>query len=141
MKTKKQKIFLLLSIGVFIISLTQKSYCSSYGLCDNYGFLSFFFGWIGVFMLHIPAFTWLANPLLLGSWIFFRKKPKASFILSIVAFILMLSFLLVDEIISNEAGTKSKVVFYGLGYWFWLFSSFIMLIGNSIHWKKNRHKP
>jgi hypothetical protein len=53
----------------------------------------------------------------------------------------MLSFLLVDEIISNEAGTKSKVVFYGLGYWFWLFSSFIMLIGNSIHWKKNKQKP
>ena len=140
MKTKKQKIFLFLSIGVFIISLTQKSYCSSYGLCNNYGFLSLFFGWIGVFMLHIPAFTWLANPLLLGSWVFFRKNSKTSFILSIIAFSLMLSFLLVDEIISNEAGTKSKVVFYGLGYWLWLFSSFIMLIGNFINWKKNKYK-
>lgn len=141
MKTKKQKIFLYLSIGMFIISLTQKSYCSSYGLCDNYGFLSLFIGWLGVFMLHIPAFTWLSNPLLLGSWIFFKKKPKISFILSIIAFFLMLSFLLVDEIISNEAGTKSKVVFYGLGYWLWLFSSFIMLIGNFINWKKNKNKP
>jgi hypothetical protein len=53
----------------------------------------------------------------------------------------MLSFLLVDEIITNEAGTKSKVVSYELGYWLWLLSSFIMLIGNSINWKKNRHKP
>lgn len=141
MKTKKQKIFLFISVVVFIISLTQKSYCSSFGLCDNFGFLSLFFGWIGVFMLHIPAFTWLANPLLLGSWIFFRKNPKTSFILSIIAFGLMLSFLLVDEIISNEAGTKSKVVFYGLGYWLWIFSSFIMLIGNFINWKKNKYKP
>lgn len=141
MKTKKQKIFLFISVGMFIISLTQKSYCSSYGLCDNFGYLSLFFGWIGVFMLHIPAFTWLANPLLLGSWLFFRKNSKISFILSIIAFSLMLSFLLVDEIISNEAGTKSKVVFYGLGYWLWLFSSFIMLIGNFINWKKNKYKP
>ncbi len=140
MKTKKQKIFLFLSIGVFIISLTQKSYCSSYGLCNNYGFLSLFFGWIGVFMLHIPAFTWLANPLLLGSWVFFRKNSKTSFILSIIAFSLMLSFLLVDEIISNEAGTKSKVVFYGLGYYLWLLSSFIMLIGNYINRSKNKYK-
>jgi hypothetical protein len=92
-------------------------------------------------MLHIPTFPWLANPLLLVSWIFFRKKPKASFILSGIAFILMLSFLLVDEIITNEAGTKSKVVSYELGYWFWVFSSFIMLIGNYINWKKNIHKP
>tara|TARA_R110001606_G_scaffold379260_1_gene539218 strand:+ start:1426 stop:1869 length:444 start_codon:yes stop_codon:yes gene_type:complete len=130
MKTKKQKIFLFISIGVFIISLTQKSYCSSYGFCDNFGFLSVLIGWLGVFMLHIPAFTWLANPLLLGSWFFFKKKPKTSLILSIIAFILMLSFLLVDEIISNEAGTKSKVVFYGLGYWLWVLSSFMMILGN-----------
>jgi len=142
MKTKKQKIFLLLSIGVFIISLTQKSFCTNSNVCRYFsGFLSLIFGWLGVFILHIPTFPWLANPLLLVSWILFRKKPKVSFILSIVAFILMLSFLLVDEIITNEAGTKSKVVSYELGYWLWLLSSFIMLIGNSINWKKNRHKP
>ena len=142
MKTKKQKLFLLLSIGVFIISLTQKSYCTSREVCSYFsGFLDLIFGWFGVFMLHIPTFPWLANPLLLVSWIFFRKKPKASFILSGMAFILMLSFLLVDEIITNEAGTKSKVVSYELGYWLWIFSSFIMLIGNYINWKKNKHKP
>ena len=48
----------------------------------------------------------------------------------------MLSFLLVDEIIVNDGSTKSKVIFYGLGYWMWLFSSFIMLIGNLITYKK-----
>lgn len=127
---KNKKIFLFISIGLYIVSLTQKSYCSSFGPCDNFGFLSLFFGWIGVFMLHIPAFTWLANPIILASWIFFKKKPKTSFTLSVVAFIIMLSFLLVDEIIANEAGTKSRVVFYGLGYWLWVLSSFTMLAGN-----------
>jgi hypothetical protein len=142
MKNKSQKLFLFLSIVLYLISLTQKSYCTVGGTCEYFsGLLNLIFGWFGVFMLHIPTFPWLANPLLLVSWILFRKKPKASFILSIVAFILMLSFLLVDEIITNEAGTKSKVVSYELGYWLWLLSSFIMLIGNSINWKKNRHKP
>jgi hypothetical protein len=142
MKNKSQKLFLFLSIGLYLISLTQKSYCTVGGTCEYFsGLLNLIFGWFGVFTLHIPAFPWLANPLLLGSWIFFRKKPKASFILSGIAFILMLSFLLVDEIIVNDGSTTSKVNFYGLGYWLWLFSSFIMLIGNYINWKKNKHKP
>ena len=142
MNNIKQKIFLLLSIGVFIISLTQKSFCTSSDVCRYFsGFLSLIFGWLGVFILHIPTFPWLANPLLLVSWFLFKKKSKTSFILSGIAFILMLSFLFVDEIIVNEGSTTSIVNFHGLGYWFWVFSSFIMLIGNSINWKKNRHKP
>jgi hypothetical protein len=75
------------------------------------------------------------------SWFLFKKKSKTSFILSGIAFILMLSFLFVDEIIVNDGSTTSIVNFYGLGYWFWVFSSFIMLVGNSIHWKKNKYKP
>ena len=87
-------------------------------------------------MLHIPAFPWLANPILLGAWIFFKKKSKISFTLSSISFILMISFFLVDEIISNEAGTKSKVVFYGAGYWLWVLSSFIMVLGNVLKEEK-----
>ncbi|MFN0728246.1 hypothetical protein [Polaribacter gochangensis] len=136
MNSKKQKIFLIISIAIYIIALTQKSYCSSYGNCDNYGILSLLFGWLGVFMLHVPAFPWLANPILIIAWSLFKKKPNISFILSVVGFLLMLSFLFVDEIINSEAGTKSKVVFYGLGYWLWVLSSFIMVIGNLLVWKK-----
>ena len=139
---KNKQVFLYISIGIYIVSLTQKSYCTSGQACGYFsGFLNLIFGWIGVFMIHVPAFPWLANPLLLGSWSLFKKKPKVSFILSIAAFVLMLSFLLVDEIIDEIVSRTTKVVFYGPGYWLWLFSSFIMLIGNSINWKKNRHKP
>lgn len=133
---KNKKLFLFISIGLYITSLTQKSYCSSFGPCHNFGFLSLIFGWMGVFMLHIPAFPWLANPILFTSWGLYNKKPNISFILSILAFVLMLSFLLVDEIIENEGGTTSKVVFYGLGYWLWVLSSFIMLVGNLIFKKR-----
>ncbi len=138
MKSKKQKIFLFLSVGVYIISLTQKGFCINGEPCRYFsGFLDLIFGWLGVFMLHIPAFPWLANLFLFVSWSCSKKKPKASFILSVIAFILMISFLLVDEIISNEAGTKSKVVFYGLGYWLWVLSSLVMFLGNFSNLKKN----
>lgn len=130
---KNKKIFLFISIGVYVISLTQKSYCTSGGNCEYFsGFLNLIFGWFGVFMLHIPAFPWLANPILLVSWITFKKKPKLSFILCIIALVLMLSFLFVNEIIVNDGSTTSKVNFYGLGYWLWVLSSFIMLVGNLI---------
>jgi len=130
---KNKKLLLFISIGLFIISLAQKSYCTNGGTCEYFsGFFNLIFGWVGVFMLHIPAFPWLANPILLASWILFKKKPKISFILNIIALVLMLSFLLVDEIIVNDGSTTSEVVFYGLGYWLWVLSSFIMLVGNLI---------
>ena len=133
---KNKKIFLFISIGLYLISLTQKSYCTP-GTCEYFsGLLSLIFGWIGILMLHIPAFPWLANPILLASWVLFKKKPKTSNILSIIAFILMLSFLLVDEIIDNEGGTTAKVISYGLGYWLWVLSSLIMIAGNLIFKKE-----
>ncbi|MBU3013117.1 hypothetical protein KO506_17020 [Polaribacter vadi] len=135
----KKKI-LLLSIGIYIISLTQKSYCTSGGTCEYFsGLLNLIFGWIGVFKFHLPAFPWIANLILLISWKTFYKNTNISFILSILTFLTMLSFLFVDQIIVNDGSTKSKVIFYGFGYWMWLVSSFIMLIGNIIIYKKKRN--
>lgn len=139
--TKKQKIILYTSVAIYIISLTQKSYCTVGGNCEYFsGLLNLIFGWFGVFKLHLPAFTWLANPLLFVSWLLYKKKQKASLILSGTSLILMVSFLFVNQIIVNDGSTTSIVNFYGLGYWLWLFSSFIMLIGNYINWKKNKYK-
>jgi small neutral amino acid transporter SnatA (MarC family) len=127
---KKNKIFLLISIVLYIISLTQISYCIP-GSCKNFsGLLSLIFGWVGVFMLHFPAFPWLANPILLASWITHKKKPKVSLILSVVSLTFMLSFLLVDEIIANDGSTKAKIISVGLGYWLWVMSAIFIIIGN-----------
>ena len=142
MKNKKQKMILFLSVGIYIISLTQKSYCTIGGTCEYFsGLLNLIFGWFGVFKLHFPAFPWLANPLLFLSWFLFNKEPKKSLVLNVIVFVLMLSFLFVNEIIVNDGSTYSIVNFYGLGYWLWVLSSFIMLIGNFIHWKNNIYKP
>ncbi|MFT4851532.1 MAG: hypothetical protein ACI83B_004098, partial [Sediminicola sp.] len=65
---KNKKNLVLLSIIVYIISLTQKSYCTSGGTCEYFsGLLSLIFGWIGVFKFHLPAFPWIANLILLIS--------------------------------------------------------------------------
>tara|TARA_R110001606_G_scaffold379260_1_gene539217 strand:+ start:970 stop:1386 length:417 start_codon:yes stop_codon:yes gene_type:complete len=137
MKNKYQKLFLFLSIGLYLISLTQKSYCTVGGTCEYFsGLLNLIFGWFGVFKLHFPAFPWLANPLLFVSWLLYKKKTKISLVLSEISLLLMLSFLFVDKIIVNDGSTTSIVNFYGLGYWFWVLSSFIMLVGNLISNRK-----
>lgn len=142
MKNKKQKMILFLSVGIYIISLTQKSYCTIGGTCEYFsGLLNLIFGWFGIFKLHFPAFPWLANPLLFLSWFLFNKEPNKSLVLNVIVFVLMLSFLFVNKIIVNDGSTYSIVNFYGLGYWLWVLSSFIMLIGNFIHWKNNKYKP
>jgi len=141
-KNKSKKLFLFLSIGLYLISLTQKSYCTIGGTCEYFsGLLNLVFGWFGVFKLHFPAFSWLANPILFISWVLYKKKTKISLVLSGISLILMVSFLFVDQIIVNDGSTTSIVNFYGMGYWLWLFSSFIMIIGNYINWRKNKYKP
>ena len=123
---------------MFIISLTQKSYCTP-GSCENFsGLLTVLFGWFGVLMLHVPAFPWLANPILFIAWIFFKKKPKISLILCVISFLLMVSFLFVNEIIVNDGSTKGIILSYGLGYWLWILSSLVLVIGNLITLKSKK---
>ena len=95
-------------------------------------------GWLGVFMLHPPAMIWLANPILLISWIRIKKREKQSLIFSSISLITMLSFLLFDEIILNESGALSRITSYGLGYWLWVSSAFIMVMGNGFLFYKKK---
>lgn len=88
--------------------------------------LSGFFG----FFSTTAGFSWLANPALWMSWSYFTKKPRQSFIASVIAVLFALSFLLFKTIMVNEAGGTSSVVKYRIGYWLWLASCLIMLIGN-----------
>ena len=112
---KSKKIILTISIIIYIISLTQEGFCTTAGQCAK-GFLDVLIGWMGVLMLDPAAMAWLANPLLFLSWTIVNRHKKASFIYSVVSLIIMLSFLLFDEIKVNGVGTTSKITYYGLGY-------------------------
>ncbi|UOE50229.1 hypothetical protein MTO98_03980 [Mucilaginibacter sp. SMC90] len=124
---KLKKVILNLSILVFAISLTQECYCTS-DSCGNsamaliVGPLGLCFGGAG--------FSWLANPFLFIAWFSFRKKPLNAVITSVISVALMLSFLFFKQIISDEAGNYSAIVGYKLGYWLWVLSGGIMLVGS-----------
>jgi len=127
---KPTKSFILtLSIGLFIVSLFQQCFCTSFGCAYSIAVL---FSGSFAFYLCNAGLVWLANPLLLISWIQFNKNHKFSLITSFVAMIISLSFLFFSKIIDNEAGVYSAILSYKLGYWLWLSSSLTMFIGNGI---------
>ena len=119
-------ILLAISILLYIISLTQVAFCTD--RCRD-AFEVVLLGWLAA-LFGGAALTWIANPILWGSWLIFKKQPKDSLIASIVAFIISLSFLGCDRIIEDEAGHKNPILSYQLGYWFWLASFGAMAIAN-----------
>lgn len=149
---------IILSVGLFIASLTQTAYCTS----DCKGsFMVLLAGILGVlteigavvsFILEVlnghsgglkhpigAAFTWLANPILLFSYIIFTKSKKTAFVLSIVSTLIIISFSLFDKVIDNSAGHYKTVTTLNLGYWLWLLSSLIIVMGSLIILKRSKN--
>ena len=136
---KLYKITIYISVIFFIISLTQKSFETIVGPKSR-GVMDFLVGWMGVIMLHPPALVWLANPILILSWVVNKRHKKVSFIFSVASLIIMLSFLLFDKIMVNESGALSKITSIKLGYWLWVSSAFIMVLGNAFLFYKKKKK-
>src|SRR5690606_25920983 len=84
-------------------------------------------GWAGI---GSGGTAWLANPCLLVAWATLWKKPNLSLGFSLLAAVLMLGFLLVDDVISSSAPSYAKVTGYGWGYWLWLASAVALVAGN-----------
>jgi hypothetical protein len=76
------------------------------------------------------SFTWLANPLLCLSWTLLKANPRGAIGASLMATALSMSFLLFNEVISDEAGHYSPITQYKLGYWLWVMSCLTMLTGS-----------
>ena len=96
------KITLIVSISLLALSLTQKCYCTTINGCGD-SLMVFIFGILGL-AYGGAALTWLANPLLIASWITLKPSNKWSLILSVIAFLISISFLLFDKVIADEAG-------------------------------------
>jgi len=119
--------FLSTSILTFGISLFQNCFCTND--CQN-SFSVLIFGILSVVGGGINLCS-LANPLLLASWTSFYLNTKVSFVASLAACALSLTFLFATKVAIHEAGTPRQIKKLELGYWLWLSSSFIILIGNS----------
>lgn len=130
-----KKIVLSISIILLVLSLTQKCYCTSSECGDS--IIVFLFGFFSV-IFGGATLCWFANPLLLFSWIFFWNN-KVSYYFSAFSTIIAISFLFFDEILDNEAGHYNKIIGYATGYWLWLGSNLVMLIGNIIIIEKQKN--
>lgn len=149
------KLTIILSVTFYICSLTQTAYCTNdcksslmvlliglLGILTEIGAIASFIidkinGQSNTINNDIGAtFTWLANPIILFSLIIIRHNKRIALFLSTISSILILLFLVFNNVIDNEAGHYSKVTELKLGYWLWLFSSLIILIGSLIITKR-----
>jgi len=123
------RIFTILSIIILLISFSQKAYCVDANCGENWSGLMCFI--LGIFSLifSLSGISWLMNPLMIISYVIPIKKIKIKLAFSASALIFGLSFLLFDEIIKNEAGHYGKITGYAIGYWIWILSAIINLIG------------
>lgn len=126
---KLKRITRIISCVIFLFSITQKCYCTVTQCADSA--LVFLLGWFAIFSGG-AGISWLANPLLIIAWILVKKNVKATVILSALATLLALSFLLFDNIIANEGGNYQQIIAYKTGYWLWISSCIIMLAGSFI---------
>lgn|SRR6185437_10054690 len=133
-----RKTILFISIGLFVISLSQKCFCTTYSCGDSIAvFFSGFFG----FFLSFTNLIWLANPLLILSWIIINRNNKLSVVMSFLAALFALSFLFFPKIIDNENGNVSQIISYKIGYWLWLASCWVMFLGNFFIYRYSKATP
>ncbi|QDA58850.1 hypothetical protein [Hymenobacter jejuensis] len=133
MKNIKLYVFVT-SILFYLIALTQDAFyidrvdynawSSSLGLL--------LIGWLGILLGSGAALTWLANPLLIFSWIMLFNDKRTAIVASSIASLFAITFLLFDKVITSEAPTYSNITHYRLGYWLWLTSCITMMAGSII---------
>lgn len=126
------KLAFAISVGLFIASLLNDGYYiegpNPSAWSNSFGLL--LLGWIG---LASGTLAWLANPALILSWAMaILKRPPLSLLAALAALALMMSFLLQTTVISSEAPQYSRIVGYGRGFWLWVGSAAVQVLGSAI---------
>jgi hypothetical protein len=126
------KLLWVVSISLYLTSLTQECYCTTNACGDNWSGASIMvLGAIGGIM-SIAGLTWYANPLLWLAWSLTNKNPKKAFFFSLGAAVLAASFLLARKISDTQAGKSYDIIAYRPGYWLWLASMIATVVGTFI---------
>ncbi|TSD67157.1 hypothetical protein FFF34_007110 [Inquilinus sp. KBS0705] len=119
-----------ISIAIFAVALIMPCFDTRAEDGDTgQGLLCLISGAFGFFS-SFTGFIWVANPALLFSWIYIRKDSWLSLSASSIALFIGLLFLKCTEMTVNEGGGTSYITGYRIGYWIWLSSMMIMVIGN-----------
>lgn len=137
--------FVMASLAIFIVSLTQKAL--TYSDFDGQGAYSslsmFLMGGISVLGGGLLEWLiWLANPLYFISILLLLKRKKQSIKTSILATSVAFTFLFWKNILVSENGRNAEIVALKLGYWLWLSSLVVLTIGTIVYFEKyNDSKP
>jgi hypothetical protein len=103
-----------------------------------YGWELLISGWLGVFDANpLMLFIWLANPIIVVTWILYlRGRWSAAWTFSLFALGVTLSFLLVGSVLGpgpegvNVADFEMReIISYGMGYWPWVASAAVLVVG------------
>jgi hypothetical protein len=124
-------LFVFVSFALFVASLTQdgfyidkadnpRAWSSSFGLL--------LVGWMAVLD---GVWAWLANPAVAATWLLMclRRTRRIALGCGLAALGLSLSFLRHPQILSDEGGGHSRITGYGVGYWLWIASITMAVIG------------
>jgi len=138
------KIILVLSLILFLISLTQPAFFIDRKEDPNAysnGFVLFLLGWMsflgGAF---IPFVIWLANPFFFLSIYFTIRKKSVGCITALSSTCLAIVFSQLTTVMTSESGSSSMITGFGLGFKLWLSSFVVLTIGLLTHFflfKKN----
>lgn len=128
-KHNLRKQVLFISITLFIVSLTQECYCTETSCIPS--LQPFIIGWAALY-IGGPMLIWLANPILLVSWLASKNSLYTSLIFSFAASVIAMAFLFIKAIYNHDdAGITTTITHYKPGYWLWVASCWSMFIGNT----------
>ncbi|MBG9377906.1 hypothetical protein I5907_16820 [Panacibacter sp. DH6] len=125
-KSKLKTLVLIGGTGLFVLSLFNVCFCTDNGCRTSIEAL--LIGWLAM-STGGAAIAWLANPLLIVSWVLLTKNKKSAWLFSLTALLFCISFLKFQTIIENEAGHYNPIKRIGLGYWLWLSSCLTTFVG------------
>jgi hypothetical protein len=119
----------ILSVVLFGVSLTQPAFLfGAAGRSTGPAWELLLVGWRGVSCGYVE---WLANPVLVISWIMSVSRYRAgSAVLALTACGLMVTFLCRSSLQLPGAGPGVAVVSYRAGYWLWVMSAALMVLGH-----------
>jgi hypothetical protein len=122
---------LIVSFLLFIAALASPCYCTQSNCINGLGIL--LTGWSGFYMGG-ATLSWFANPLLFVAWRYIGKRPIVALAFSVPASIFAIYFLYFEQIYDQKSEWVCDIIYYKSGYWLWLLSIIVILLGSIVDW-------
>ena len=126
-----EALILGLSLLLYLISLPLEAFYLDHKEDGIIGLLCVGIGWLGI-GTGWSYISWLANPLLLASWIIPFKFPIPKITMAAASAFLALLFIVFDSVKDNSQGKLSIITGLGPDYLCWVLSPLLFLLGNVI---------